>query len=50
MSLDQAMVSAGKVIGAIPKAIIVDDPALSMDVDKPVHIDQVEQLLIKRQN
>lgn len=49
MSLDNAMVSAGKVIGAIPKAIILEDPALSMDVDKPIHVDQVEKLLVGRQ-
>jgi GTP:adenosylcobinamide-phosphate guanylyltransferase len=47
MSLDKAMISAGKVIGAETKAIILTDPALSMDVDKPVHVGQVEELLKK---
>ena len=49
MTIENAMISAGKVIGASPKAIIVDDPSLSMDVDKPIHVGQVEKLIIERQ-
>lgn len=46
--ITRAMQDASRVLKADVRAIIVSDPALSMDVDKPAHIPQVEAVLRSR--